>query len=52
MVKDVNSKANMFRVPDKVRAWAEKEAAKQCRTTGKPVRWSDVVRQVLEERCK
>lgn len=39
-------------VPEAIAAWAEKEASKQCRATGKPVRWTDVIRQVLEEKAK
>jgi hypothetical protein len=42
------TKGLQYRVPEHIVAWAKTEARIQCRETGEPVTWSQVIRATLE----
>ncbi len=43
---------NLYRIPDDIAARARKRASELCRQTGRPVRWSDILREWLEAAAK
>jgi hypothetical protein len=41
-----------YRVPHHLAEKAEAEARRRCKKTGEPIRWTDIIREVLEKHLK